>query len=215
MQEWAFPIEEDGLFRIHDALRMDMNDIQAIAERLSLESMAQPWEKQALVQVWSRFENWVHDHHTIEEDIFFPWLATRIELPERLASDHVALMDMLLECSRLVKAHGYKDFLHAFKTFKSDMEIHFEEEEKAIMSQMRNHFTRAEQKVVDDKIAKRSKLSDIGHLLRPLDRKAQIKWMKTVVELPTIVIYLVMIPAIWHFNRTVGKKIQALKSGEN
>jgi len=214
MQDWPFPIEDDGLFKIHDALRMDMDDIKAIAERLSLASTVHSWENLAFTNVWTHFEKWVHEHHETEENIFFPWIATRIELPERLASDHVALMDMLLECARLVEGHKYKEFSSAFTTFKTEMELHFVEEEKVIMPQLRDNFTRAEQKLVDAEIAKNLKLLDIGHLLRPLDKKAQIKWMKSVAEIPAIIIYLVMIPAIWHFNRTVGKKIRALKSGE-
>ena len=215
MHDWPFPIEDDGFYKIHDALRMDMNDIQAIAERLSSTQEVQHWEKQAFTKVWTLFEEWVHEHHENEEKVFFPWIATRVELPERLTSDHLTLMDMLRECAKLVEKHRYMDFLPAFKALKIEMELHFAEEEKAIMTQMRDSFTRAEQKVVEAEIAKNLKLMDIGHLLRPLDRKEQIRWMKSVAEIPTIVIYIIMLPAIWQFNRKVGKKFQALKSGEH
>lgn len=191
-----------------------MNDIQAIAERLSSTHEVLQWEKQALTKLWTLFEEWVHEHHENEEKIFFPWIATRVELPERLTSDHLTLMDMLRECGKLVKEQRYMDFLSAFKELKTEMELHFAEEEKAIMTQMRDNFTRAEEKVVEAEIAKNLKIVDIGHLLRPLDRKEQIRWMKSVAEIPTIAIYIIMLPAIWHFNRKVSKKIHALKSGE-
>lgn len=191
-----------------------MRDIQAIAERLSLAEEVQRWEKQAFTKLWILFEKWVHEHHDNEENIFFPWIATRVELPERLASDHVALMDMLRECTEQVNGQRYTEFVSTFTTFKREMELHFTEEENLIMLQMRNNFTRAEQKVIEAEITKSLKLLDIGHLLRPLDRKEQIRWMKSVAEMPAIIVYMVMLPVIWHFNRTIGKQIRALKSGE-
>jgi len=94
------------------------------------------------------------------------------------------------------------------------METHFAEEESTAMSQMRNNFTRTEQKVVEAEILKNLKPVDIGHLLRPLDRKEQIRWMKPVAEIPTIIIYLIMLPGIRKFKRTIGRQIQALKTGQ-
>jgi iron-sulfur cluster repair protein YtfE (RIC family) len=117
MQDWTFPLEDDGLFKIHNALRMDMSDFQDIAERLSSTQEVQQWEKQALAQVWSFFENTVHEHHDNEEQIFFPWIATRGELPKRLASDHVALMEMLQECAKQVnRAHVHGLFVYFHQT---------------------------------------------------------------------------------------------------
>ena len=48
------------------------------------------------------FSTVIHHHHKNEEDIAFPYVATRAELPAKMAADHKALVAALEECAALV-----------------------------------------------------------------------------------------------------------------
>jgi hypothetical protein len=80
------------------------------------------------VQVW--FSPAVHDHHKNEEDIFFPWVATKATLPEKFYEGHeelISQMDVLCAlCETIIGKQGkdcaselseHKVKMHSFTEF--------------------------------------------------------------------------------------------------
>jgi hypothetical protein len=44
---------------------------------------------------WDRFTTFLHHHHANEEEIAFPYIASRTKLPERMTTDHATLVTLL------------------------------------------------------------------------------------------------------------------------
>ena len=34
------------------------------------------------------FYKTIHHHHKLEEDLYFPWIETKVKVPKKLAADH-------------------------------------------------------------------------------------------------------------------------------
>ena len=169
------------------------------------------------------FSTVIHHHHKNEEDIAFPYVATRAELPAKMAADHKALVAALEECAALVgqvvkgssTPETLAQLIPKFDAFAAETEEHLVEEEEGVLPAMRHFFTPAEwKKNVEEEILKNAKPRDLGWLLRQKPAVADKKaWMRQVAKLPGPVISLVMMPAINGFERDITRPMQQLISG--
>jgi hemerythrin-like domain-containing protein len=86
-----------GWYLVHQALNKDMalmaKALQVVAKQLESGRNLEPWQKEGLSTFWLRFGENLHAHHKHEEDFFFPWMATKMQMPERMADDHKVLLN--------------------------------------------------------------------------------------------------------------------------
>ena len=165
----------------------------------------------------------IHEHHKNEEVLAFPYVATRAELPEKMAADHKSLVAALDECAALVGQvvsgtsipETLAQLIPKFDAFAAETEEHLREEEVSVLPAMRHHFTPAEwKKNVEEEILKHAKPKDLGWLLRQKPNVADKRaWMSTIAKIPGPVISLVMMPAINGFERDITKPMQQLIAG--
>ena len=77
---------------MHQALTKDMalmaKALQVVAKQLESGSNIDSWQTAGLSTFWLRFGENLHNHHAHEEAFFFPWMATKMQMPERVADDH-------------------------------------------------------------------------------------------------------------------------------
>jgi hypothetical protein len=82
---WPFPKEEDGWIHAHNALRGQMQMLREALE--TIRSRGKPlvdWEAVALVQAFDHHYEFIHTHHSNEDDIVAPELSKRFKYPEKV-----------------------------------------------------------------------------------------------------------------------------------
>uniref|UniRef100_A0A0G4HVW3 Hemerythrin-like domain-containing protein n=1 Tax=Chromera velia CCMP2878 TaxID=1169474 RepID=A0A0G4HVW3_9ALVE len=131
------------------------------------------WMVTHLSTWWARVENNIELHHDHEERLFFPFLRTRINLPERMSSDHKALMSTMGKATEALKAFEGSitvkqtktlgtdlgpamEKLSAFRGLFADLEAimdpHLVEEEENVLPLMMEKFTVKEVEEVEKKM---------------------------------------------------------------
>lgn len=122
----------------------------------------------------------IHGHHWAEEAILFPALvrATKVQLPPRMAADHVTLMknlDLIAANSKtLVAASSLAERKAALEALKAsyfamnkEMQEHLNEEEDILVPAIRESFTEKEFDAVIDKIIQQFNPIDLLWELAP------------------------------------------------
>lgn len=216
-----------GWFHAHEALRLDMNDIaEAVgntSKRLALKP-AEGWEADNLKTAFRAFYKQTHKHHDHEEHLAFPFLATRIKLPDGFTTEHESLMKALDDVTALVEALTATSDAKAwdligvkFQEAKTLMEAHLRFEEDAGLPLMRMAFDHKEVKNgMEKKIISQLTPLDMGWFLRhfPND-EARRDWMTKIAGIPGPVQGFIMLPALRKWNdRMFTRYLQELKVGE-
>jgi len=151
-----------GLLVPHEALRHEMLLMEKSAGLLvAADDPAQDGWRSVNFSNWYTgiFHPLIHAHHDNEELIYFPWVATKASLPEKLTADHktlVVLLDSIkAHCEAVATANGGPGAAEAIASirkevplFVAEMIAHLKEEEEIIPPLMRAHFTQAEENAV-------------------------------------------------------------------
>lgn len=93
----------------------------------------------------------IHEHHANEEEIFIPWLATKIAIPAKVQADHKVLMKLLDEISTLIDAiaatqdvalrkAAFTDLSAKWPHFRDTFLAHIREEEVQLVPLMMANF---------------------------------------------------------------------------
>lgn len=90
--KWPFAADLDGWVQSHNAIRADLTDLKAALAALSGGAVPRnAWRINTLKSFWTFFEHEVHHHHDHEEQLFFPFMATKVTLPTKMSADHKVL----------------------------------------------------------------------------------------------------------------------------
>lgn len=161
--DWA----DAGLLIPHEAIRRQMNMmVQSVNAMPDSPEDKDAW-KITLFSRWyiEFFYVFVHEHHDVEEHIYFPWIKTKASIPEKeFGNSHEELMSAMGEikkCCVSIIAMGGKGCRSHVATLKEivpkfhvDMKAHLKEEEEIVPALLRAHFTQEEEGKVIDKVLK-------------------------------------------------------------
>jgi hypothetical protein len=116
----------------------------------------------------------LHDHHTIEDDIFFPALVRRVPaaaaLVERIDADHLRLSDLLerttVALERLANAHVAFRIAHAEAVMVTEglhalLDSHLGFEDEDILPIFSSHFDANEYEALEQRASKYMKLRQL------------------------------------------------------
>jgi hemerythrin-like domain-containing protein len=178
-KDWA----DASLLVPHESLRREMQHMMDSSDKLvelaKFNSM-QPWQAIYFCEWYlDVFQPFVKEHHEVEEELYFTWLKTRADIPEKhLSKQHEELIEMLEEityiCRKIISKTGFqcKDEVEALRTkmhkFAMEMKEHMMEEERDIPPLAKKFFTESEEKKILNKIMRRSRPSDIRKFLPSL-----------------------------------------------
>lgn len=97
-KDWA-----DVSFLIpHEGFRHGIQAMLKSVDKLAAGGDFEPWQAVYFCEWFvESFVPGVEDHHENEEAIYFPWVASRATLPEKLSKGHEELIDMMNELSRV------------------------------------------------------------------------------------------------------------------
>ena len=71
-----------------DHMALMATALAAVALQLDGGRNLQAWQAAGLDKFWRRFGENLNSHHAHEEDFFFPWMATKMQMPQRMTDDH-------------------------------------------------------------------------------------------------------------------------------
>jgi hemerythrin-like domain-containing protein len=222
---WKFPKEHDGWFHAHNTIRATLQDIEdcltAVQSRAGKDTMLQSWEVQALQTVVDAHLEFVHLHHSNEDDVASPFLATRIKLPSKLTDDHEGIVKSLNSIEAKVKALKAGDdrdasmaaLLAEWKPSAATIREHMQEEEDIGLPLMRAYFTPAEvEKMVEKLIERETKLA-MGSVIYHMGKDRMRKEFMKDHGIPFYVWWLAFAGPFKLYERTVVPASVALKSG--
>jgi len=159
---WPYPKEKDGWVHAHNAIRADLQTIQeclqlVLNRRQHDHAPLQAWEIQALVTIYDAHDHFIYEHHTNEDGVLAPLLATRILKPDKHSGfvDHEGLVQQMEGISTALHnlndnqdQHDEQDdevalttILKKFKVYSGHMRAHLQEEEDFGLPLMRAYFT--------------------------------------------------------------------------
>lgn len=81
---WTYGAETDGWMHAHNAIRGELEDIKLAFTKCQERGDLPEWAVSAIQQVWKEHYEHVHAHHMNEDELFVPFLETRIKLPEKV-----------------------------------------------------------------------------------------------------------------------------------
>lgn len=190
----------EGFLVPHEALRRDLFRVEYALSLIKCQVGSAVGQQKWKVK---NFFNWyttlfaptVHHHHDAEEDIFFPWISSRVEIKPKVSSDHAALlaqmdriesMELRFNRNRLGKKDDGKDELFPLmvKELRDEWKVlidlvlpHLAEEEE-YAPQIKEKFTEAEQDAQVMKIVQRGGLPGImaQGVAMPVILAAMDKW---------------------------------------
>jgi len=214
---WAYPAEKDGWFMAHNAVRGEIADVKRALTALAERSTVEEWEVDALRTIWSEHQPHIHSHHSNEDAQMNPYLATRINMPPKLQTDHDALLKHMETLDGLISGpiddKDVHKLLAAWTAYETMMLPHLREEEDICLPLMRAYFTHEEIAPVVQKIVGGGPPVEMGSFIHYAGDEKFFEFMKQE-GIPGFVWYIEFKPKRDRFQRLVIQNIEALVDGE-
>ena len=216
---WKHPMDEDGWVHAHNSLRGEIGVMREVLTKLaSAKRDPAEWQVLSLQTWWAGHLAHVHDHHSIEDHTYTPYLLTRIHLPAKLTTDHVALVELLdtldAQFAALSDAKSLRRLRNKWGSYQRAMLPHLREEEAIGLPLLRAFFAPSEfAKIVEGVISTAPPIS-IGSFVYWMggSRESTAKFMSNE-GIPFFVWYLAFKPALDTYCDEMVKHTDALQSG--
>lgn len=212
--EWGHPEEKDGWYLAHNALRDEVQDMKDVLKHLKNRKLL-PWEKESIATWWAAHLATIHAHHHSEDEIFTPFIETRVKYPRKLTTDHVGLVAQLNKMDALIRG-GFNTAtkLRAeWSTYERILKPHLREEELVGLPLLRAYFTPADVKPQVDKIIAKDPPLALGGFIRSMGGEGPARDFMAQEGIPFFVWYLVFKPGYQDYMAKVYCHIEALLSG--
>lgn len=154
-----------GLLIPHEAIRRQMSMMVQSANAMPDSPADNELWKATLFAKWycDYFFDAVEEHHDAEDTIYFPWIKSKAEYPEKeFSKGHhdlsAALKDMKDACTTICQKGGKECnkeialLKNMVPIFEKDMCAHLKEEEETIPGLLRDNFTQEEEGAIVEQI---------------------------------------------------------------
>ena len=149
-------------------------------------------QKFALKNYWTRYEDFLHHHHSNEEDIAFPYLSKvkKCASSAKQSADHEAILAQLATINKMVEgvtsgssppsaeASSLSELSTLFIEFDKTLVEHYMEEEQLIPAMRRAITPKENAKYITNPIVSRMGVYDRGQYFSKLDAPALKLFMK-------------------------------------
>jgi len=197
--DWA----DTALLIPHESLRREISCMRASIDKLVAmvvgeeDREVQNWQIQFFCEwVVEWLEPSIHEHHDNEEDIYFPWIATKAEIPSKAFTEghddlSTRLDDIVMECDTIAASTGKNNknmndqatmkihltsLQKKIHDFQETMFDHLKEEEIVFPSLLRAHFTKEEEEAAVQKLVKKAGIAGLRTIF-PSVLLAAEEWM--------------------------------------
>jgi len=233
---WKNEVRLDGWMMAHDALRTVQREM-GLLFHASLQKLKDlhyvagndtptlpSWWVSNLKTLWDTHHHDVHHHHGNEEDIFFPFLNTRFNLPPKMTSDHKSMVDLLEQTNTSMGsfadakngAEQVSALEAAQKTYTEMWDLmspHLREEEQVGLVLQRAFFTPAEVAKQTEVIMKGLTTLDTGGFFRCFT-EAHVKEFMAAEGIPFFVWNIQFKGAIETYNKERHSLFIEIMSGK-
>lgn len=189
---WKIPPKKTGWVLAHNAIRGEISSFEK-----TLINIKNPLQKSQIESIkiwWNGHFIHVHEHHSNEDNVFNPFLRTRINYPDKLESDHVQLVEHLNKIDSCIKTISQNDaineLLDLWIQYKEMMFPHLLEEEKIGLPLVMAYFTPEEVSEVTAEFAKKGDKCAIGSFIHWMETKENCMEFMENEGIPWIVWYL-------------------------
>lgn len=212
--EWEHPEEKDGWYQAHNALRHEVQDMKGVLKHLKNRKLL-AWEKESISTWWAAHLEIIHAHHHSEDEIFTPFIETRVKYPKKLTTDHVGLVAQLDKIDALIRG-GFDTAAQLraeWGTYERILKPHLREEELIGLPLLRAYFTPAEVKPEVDKIIAKDPPLALGSFIRTMGGEGPTRDFMAQEGIPFFVWYIAFKPGYQDYMNKVYCHIEALLSG--
>eukprot|EP01041_Mallomonas_annulata_P009438 gene9438-19603_t len=221
---------EHSLLYPHEPIRATLDEVIGIVN--SQDFGKHSWQIEAFF-VWyigdkknMGYYNFIHHHHSIEEELYFPWIKTKVgaDFPSKLQEDHVALVNLLEEIKQLKSVYVNKQPSQDLSILKDKLQLlkritwgHLEEEEQTIPTMLKNNFTCEDEDKMVSKIISSLPIKVAGPLTAWV-YYAMTQWatpeiqQSFLMKLPWIVRKLLISSWLPSYLKNNAKVLQDMKS---
>lgn len=200
---WKTDESQDGWVHAHNSIRYEIGELKRVLTALETTTLAE-WQVSAVQTWWANHETHVHEHHSNEDDIFNPFVRTRVVYPEKLEADHVELvasMDAIAAHVRSLAAGStLSGLVPLWAAYEQLMLPHLYEEEQVGLPLVRAYFTPKEVERVVASFMQKGDPVSIGSFVHVLGHKKDAKAFMRQNSIP---------PFVWHVP---GKGFKALRT---
>lgn len=225
-KSYPYSFETDGWHLVHEALKNDMRlffkALQQLAEQLEGGNNLEQWQTKGIQTFWLQFGTNLHKHHDHEEEFFFPWMATKMQMPQRMTDDHKTIMTRQTEITGLVAELSAEAPVSAnlqtittiqgkFKTHEAELIEHFNEEEE-LAPEMRRTFHFQEYRATTQKMVKQMSPYEMPSLLCFMPEAERRAFMKQE-GIPGFVQSLIILPKTKKYTKLYVDPIQYVVAG--
>ena len=140
---WKHPLETDGWYLEHCNIRSECTKMAEVLGGALAGRKLEEWEIASLRAWFANHNEHIEGHHHHEDDLFTPFMQTRIKLPEKLTTDHVALVSLLKAVMAIVEGPLVTTaaLATAFAKYSKLLFAHLKEEEEIALPLLRAYFT--------------------------------------------------------------------------
>lgn len=226
LSTWNHTYAEDGWTRSHNAVRGEIAAMKKVLVSLGGKALAS-WEVGCMQKWWAAHAVHIHSHHANEEKTLNPFLATRINLPDKLTTDHEALLVMLEKIGAmfgaLSEAPDATPIAAAWTEYEAMLLPHLFEEEMVGLPLMMAYFRGDEIGPIVEKIVKEEPPLSLGSFWyfnfaidaegEPIDPKSGIMGFAKQEGIPWFVYYIAFKGQVEAYKEQMVGSIDALLSG--
>jgi len=211
---WGYPKEKDRWMLAHNAIRGEVADMKLALAKAAERGSAHKWEIAALRAAWTEYFARISAHHSNEVQELFPFLATRIRLPESLERDHDDLIRQLNLIDGLFNGlSGSAAELHSvWMTYEEMLLAHLTEEDVGPLPLMRAYFRPDEVAPIVKKIVGKGPPSEMGSFIHYAGDEAFFEFMKQE-GIPGLVWYLELKGKRDNFQISFVENLKAVVAG--
>ncbi len=217
-ETWKISHKDSGWVLSHNAIRAEINSMEKVLSKL-IEPL-EKWQIDCIQKWWEGHYIHVKEHHSNEDDIFNPFLRTRINYPEKLETDHQGIIEIMKKINNIItsikKGEHVNELRELWNEYKKIMFPHLEEEEEIGLPLSMAYFTHKE---VSEKTAQFIKNGDkrsLGSFVHWLGGKDKCKEFQKNECIPWFVWYIpnTGFKALRnHYRKTMVSHIDSLIQG--
>jgi hypothetical protein len=190
---WIHSIEKDGWVLAHNAIRYELDSMHLALSKLKNKNL-EFWQIFCLQEWWEGHSKHINEHHKNEDEIFNPFIKTRIIYPIKLESDHLKLSEIMIQINHKIKELSKDDnineILDIWEIYQSFMISHLREEELIGLPLVRAYFTPLEVFECTNQFIKKGDPRSLGSFIHCLgSKKNTFEFMKNH-QIPSFVWYI-------------------------
>ena len=219
---WKHPMEKDGWTLAHNSLRVEMSkmveSVQAAAKDIGTKPLEQ-WQIDCIVKFWNVHHEHIHAHHSNEDDLFMPYLKTRIKIDDKVSADHDELLKFMDQIQTTVNNlkvgssnSNLDDLLKLLQEYENLMKPHLLEEEQECLPLLRAYFTPDEVAPKVQEILSHGPKAEMGSFISAMGVDTFYNEFMKQENIPFFVWYIDFRFRYNHFQKEFQVPIDALRN---